>query len=199
MSVRRLVVLLFVLLPLRAQAENGSQAWLRYAALDEATARRQQTTLPGVVVSLGSEPLLQSAQREIVRGVRGLLGRTLRVEPRLPGESAILIGTLAQVRQAAPQLAPAGGSLLNDAFWLKTVTANGIRHLVITGENERGVLYGTFAYLRRLALGEPVADLDVRETPAAPIRWVNEWNNLDGTIERGYGGAVDLLGERARA
>lgn len=25
--------------------------------------------------------------------------------------------------------------------------------------------------------------------PHAPIRWVNQWDNLDGSIERGYGGA----------
>ena len=26
------------------------------------------------------------------------------------------------------------------------------------------------------------------QQPSAPIRWVNDWDNLDGTIERGYGG-----------
>ena len=30
--------------------------------------------------------------------------------------------------------------------------------------------------------------LDERTTPYAPIRWVNQWDNLDGSIERGYGG-----------
>ena len=30
--------------------------------------------------------------------------------------------------------------------------------------------------------------LNRTETPSAPLRWVNEWDNLDGTIERGYGG-----------
>src|SRR5205085_1308831 len=56
---------------------------------------------------------------------------------------------------------------------------------------------------------QPVADLNGMETPAAPLRWVNEWNNLDGTIERGYGGrsiffesghvAADLTRARAYA
>ncbi len=27
-----------------------------------------------------------------------------------------------------------------------------------------------------------------KDAPYAPIRWVNEWNNIDGSIERGYGG-----------
>src|SRR5262249_2784399 len=39
-----------------------------------------------------------------------------------------------------------------------------------------------------VATGEPVAALDIRESPYAPVRWVNHWDNLDGTIERGYGG-----------
>ena len=27
-----------------------------------------------------------------------------------------------------------------------------------------------------------------RDAPYAPVRWMNQWDNLDGTIERGYGG-----------
>ena len=52
---------------------------------------------------------------------------------------------------------------------------------VITGSTDRGVLYGAFAYLRD-------GGIDEKSNPSAPIRWVNQWDNLDGTIERGYGG-----------
>ena len=31
-------------------------------------------------------------------------------------------------------------------------------------------------------------DLDEKQAPYAPIRWINQWDNLDGSIERGYGG-----------
>ena len=55
--------------------------------------------------------------------------------------------------------------------------------------DERGLLYGSFALLRKIALGEPLAALDERTAPYAPVRWVNQWDNLNGTIERGYGGA----------
>jgi alpha-glucuronidase len=60
--------------------------------------------------------------------------------------------------------------------------------LLIAGAGERGVLYGTFEVLRRIASQQSIKSLDVVENPAAPIRWTNEWNNLDGSIERGYGG-----------
>ncbi len=74
------------------------------------------------------------------------------------------------------------------ASLLKTVRSGGPRYMVVTAHNDRGVLYGAFALLRKIALGEPVADLDERHTPYDPVRWINQWDNLDGSIERGYGG-----------
>jgi alpha-glucuronidase len=50
------------------------------------------------------------------------------------------------------------------------------------------VLYGAFALLRQIALQRPIEAIDVREEPFAPIRILNHWDNLDGTIERGYAG-----------
>jgi alpha-glucuronidase len=168
-------------------AETGAAAWLRYAALDEAAARPYRDTLPAVVASAGNATLLQTAQQELIRGVRGMLGRTLRLESGLPAENAILLGTVADLQKTAPQLVPAG-SLEPDGYWLKTVTVNGVRYTLVTARNDRGVLYGTFALLRKIALGESISSLDEKQAPAAPTRWVNQWDNLDGSIERGYGG-----------
>src|SRR5262249_29977341 len=73
-------------------------------------------------------------------------------------------------------------------FFLKTFESNHHHYVVIAGADDRGVLYGTFALLRRIAMGESITSLNNPETPYAPIRWVNQWDNLDGSIERGYGG-----------
>ena len=180
----RLTFLLASLVALHA--ESGADAWLRYAPLDEASAR-QYNTLPAAVATFTATPPAQSAQHELLRGVRGMLGRTLRVESGLPKEPAILLGTLADFHQSAPQLALTADLPL-DGYWLTTASSGGVTYTVITAANDRGVLYGTFAFLRKIALAEPVAKLDEKQSPYAPVRWVNEWNNLDGTIERGYGG-----------
>ena len=87
----------------------------------------------------------------------------------------------------APQLHLAAFSG-KDAYWLKTVVAGNVRYTVVIGGDDRGVLYGAFALLRKIALGEPIGALDDKQAPYAPIRWVNQWDNLDGSIERGYGG-----------
>jgi len=185
--------------PLRA--ETGYDAWLRYASIEGAAARKRLDSLPAVVVALDDSPAIQAAQAEMIRGVRGMLGRTLRAEARLPNESAIVLGTFGALRQAMPEISlrphlkegahlkeALNESLKEDGYWLKSIEVRGHPCLVIAAANDRGVLYGAFAVLRRLALQQPLTALDDRAEPAAPVRWVNQWDNLDGTIERGYGG-----------
>ena len=50
---------------------------------------------------------------------------------------------------------------------------------VITAKNETGLLYGAYAYLRGETTGSK---------PFYKLRILNHWDNLNGTIERGYAG-----------
>ena len=185
MLVVRWFLVVFAVAGLRA--ETGYDAWLRYARLDDAAVAQYRQVVPGVIVASSDNGLEVSARDESIRGLRGMIGRTLRSESGIPKESAIILGTLEEVRRAAPQF-HLDGNLAADGYWLKTVVVGPLHYTVITGSNSRGVLYGSFALLRKIALGEAIASLDEKQAPSVPVRWVNEWNNLDGTIERGYGG-----------
>ncbi|HEX4750068.1 MAG TPA: alpha-glucuronidase family glycosyl hydrolase [Bryobacteraceae bacterium] len=171
--------------PLRA--ENGSAAWLRYALIEDSNVREAYHRLPASTVALDSSLIEQTAQKEMIRGVRGMLGRTLRIDAKLPDEDCVLLGTLASVKRAAPDmLLPE--RLGDDAYLLRTTAAHGHQILLIAGGSDRGVLYGTFALLRKMALQQDLNHVDEQSAPYAPIRWTNEWDNLNGTIERGYAG-----------
>lgn len=50
----------------------------------------------------------------------------------------------------------------------------------------RGVLYGVYALLMRLAAGMPPEQAWTE--PACPLRMLNHWDNMSGRIERGYAG-----------
>ena len=167
-------------------AATGRDAWLRYARLQPAAAARYRA-LPAVTLSLGDTLVLNTAQAELVRGVKGMLGRTLRITSEVPLESAIVIGTIGQLRKTAPALHMIQG-LHGDAFWLTVAPVRGFRCFIITGATERGALYGVFAFLRKIARQQDVFHLNELERPSAPIRWANQWDNLDGSIERGYAG-----------
>lgn len=180
-------VLCGLLVAASLHAETGSDAWLRYAPLNAAPAARYHKNLPAVIISLGDSQISQSARNELVRGIRGMLDRTLRQGSKVPPEGALVLGTLDEFHHAAPQF-HLSGTLVPDGYLLKTLQVSGIPYIIITAENDRGVLYGAFGLLRKLALGKPLDNLDEKQLPYAPIRWVNQWDNLNGSIERGYGG-----------
>jgi alpha-glucuronidase len=161
-------------------AETGYDAWLRYVPVRGAK-------LPAVVVALDDSAVMRSAREELNRGVRGMLGKSPRTQIAMPDRDCILLGTLAAVRRAAPDI-DLPENVAEDGYILKAATARGHFVLLVAGSNDRGVLYGTFALLRKVALGEDLQHVDETHAPFAPIRWTNEWDNLDGSIERGYAG-----------
>jgi alpha-glucuronidase len=169
------------------KSETGYEAWLRYDAIDEKGLRQSYDRLPAAIVTLDEAIVIKAAQEELLRGFRGMLGRTLRVESRLPQEDAILLGTLDSIRKTFPALKP-NAALKADGYLLKTLKRSGHTYLIVTAANDRGVLYGAFALLRRVALGQPIDALDEQENPYAPVRMLDHWDNLDGSIERGYAG-----------
>jgi alpha-glucuronidase len=172
-----------------AHAENGHAMWLRYAALPPDAAARAGAEVPRAIYRLGGDTQIQRAEEELRNGVQGMLGRPLDAVNALPPSGAILVGTLASIKASASALVPASTpDLPADAFWLRTVHQGSQSFTVIAGGDARGTLYGAFAWLRKLADGQVLSTLDDREAPYAPVRWVNQWDNLDGSIERGYGG-----------
>jgi alpha-glucuronidase len=178
-----LVVALTVPISARATAENETDAWLRYAPLDAEGAKRC-ADLPSRVEALHHSLVLDSAQKELIRGMSGMLGRNVQVGSA--GVGAFLLGTVAEVHSLIPDLKLP--QLQSDGYWLKDVRIRGHNSVVIAGLNDRGVLYGVFALLSKIARAENISKIDDVQQPSASLRWVNQWDNLDGHIERGYGG-----------
>ncbi|KAH8155939.1 hypothetical protein CIB48_g12308 [Xylaria polymorpha] len=165
-----------------AAADDGLNAWLRYARLPDNIIR--QVGIPSNIVSLNSTETTSPvyiASQEIQKGVKGILGKDLTISHNSTKGVSIVIGTV-------DAFAAAGGKtdipeLNEDGFWLNT-KGNTVQ---ILGQNERGALYGAFEYLSMLAQGN-FTKVAYATNPSAPIRWVNQWDNMDGTIERGYAG-----------
>jgi alpha-glucuronidase len=170
--------------PLRA--ESGHDAWLPFARLDAHVAQMYET-LPATVLVLGHSLVLETAKRELTHGINEMLGKTVRAQTNLPREKSFILGTLKEVESAVPDIRTAH-KITDDAFWLTTRPVGGASRVIITGSTDRGVLYGVFAFLSRIARNESIATLDELQEPYAPIRWVDQWDNLDGRIERGYAG-----------
>ena len=176
---RGLVIAALVATGLSASAQTADEAWLRYFG------DQGQATTPYRVQSLGSNSLEQSARKELETGIGSLLGASYLTLGNVTTRT--VIGTAKEVHDAFPLLA-IPSDLGRDGYWLRRTYLQNQYHLIVTGADDRGVLYGSYALLRLLATGRDITHLDLRSSPTFPIRWVDEWDNPDGTIERGYAG-----------
>ena len=168
-----------------APAATDLDAWLRYSPLEPATAKKYER-LPSQVVVLGDSPILKTAEGELLIGIPKMTGRTLAAASNVNG-TTIVLATLQDAQTLSPGISH-NEKLIGDGYSITTVKVKNSECLLITALNDRGVLYGAFALLRKIAQGESISHLDENQHPAARIRWVNQWDNLDGSVERGYGG-----------
>jgi alpha-glucuronidase len=178
---RRLLYALALLLGI-ARAEDGSQAWLRYAPIPDASS---YLAVPSQLVALNvtNGSPIYSAQQELQKGIKGIFGKHLDASNAINNDSsAIIIGTLDAYKSGYGDF-EGSEELMEDGYFLSTEGA----HVIIVGSNERGALYGAFDYLSRVAQGK-FSPTSAVYNPQVGVRWTNEWNNLDGSIERGYAG-----------
>lgn len=73
---------------------------------------------------------------------------------------------------------------LKDGYTIKSIQ----NKIVIASSKEIGLLYGVYHILRLQQTNVSTTNLNVTEKPSYDVRILNHWDNLDGTIERGYAG-----------
>ena len=178
-----LLALSFLLIVPYAHPETGEQGWLRYAALPQQAAR--QYRMPQHIVATGQSAVARSAATELARGLHSMLGENFPVSSTLPGDDSFVLGTPTEIQHLLPSWnAPSAPA--PEGFSLATFAAQGHHYWVLAGGTDRGELYGAFRILELVAQQKQVSPGS--DAPSSPIRWVNQWDNFDGSIERGYAG-----------
>ncbi|MDV4151046.1 alpha-glucuronidase family glycosyl hydrolase [Clostridium sp. AL.422] len=62
-------------------------------------------------------------------------------------------------------------------------------YISVTGYDINGVLYGVFHLLRLLEENKEITEEPIIENPENELRLINQWDNIDGTVERGFAGS----------
>jgi alpha-glucuronidase len=68
------------------------------------------------------------------------------------------------------------------------ISGNKTKGITIRSKTDEGILYGAFHLLRLQQTENDKGELNIQESPAFDIRILNHWDNIDGSIERGYAG-----------
>ena len=168
--------------------EDGSKLWLRYPRMEADALPRYVRAARGVLVE-GSSQTSRVAREEVELALDGMLGGANRaIGPDLD-DGAVLVGTTknsATIR--GMNLAADLSQLGPKGFLLRTMTWKGKNITAIASEGEVRALHGAFHWLRLMQTRSAVENLAVAQQPRVMLRTVNHGDNLNGTIERGYGG-----------
>lgn len=171
------------------RAEDGYRLWLRYDVIaNREVLKSYNKQIEGFIVE-GDSPVILAAKRELEKGLEGLLGREIPalgsvgkkrvVIAGTPSGSAI-IGSL-NLQDKLSGLGPEGYIIVSTKYGGKKV-------IVIAANNDAGVMYGIFNFLRLLQTNQPIGSLSLSHVPKIDIRLLNHWDNLDRSVERGYAG-----------
>jgi alpha-glucuronidase len=169
--------------------EDGSQLWLRYVKVPIPGRLAEYRAALAYVVKAGSSATLQAAQSELVKGLSGLAGQTVSVGDQPKGDGAVVLGTPdSSTIVKALSLGSALTAVGNEGYVVQATTTGGSKAIVVAANTDIGVLRGSFALLRHLQCHRTVQGLSLSESPKVQRRILDHWDNLDGSVERGYAG-----------
>jgi len=186
-----LVVLALSVAPLgaRLRAETGYDLWLRYRRVSDAARLAEYRRVFARVSVEGTSPTARVTRDELTLALRGLLDTSVTVGFMAGGNPGLIVGTATSPAIAAllpvSERPPAG----RESFVIANVKVGRQTVIVVAGSSDVGALYGAFALLRELQMQRPVVSLETKSVPRIRRRLLDHWDNLDGSVERGYAGA----------
>jgi alpha-glucuronidase len=182
-----IVVLIVVLWTPSVHAEDGYDLWLRYHPLAPESAQAYRRFASQLIAS-SATPTQNAARAELQRGLGGLLGVPTALADNVAKDGTIIAGTPTASPLVASLHMPTS-DLGREGYRIRSVIVDGHAATAIVGNDDIGVLYGAFHFLRLLQTGQSLEHVDIGEAPRLKLRLLDHWDDLDGHIERGYAGA----------
>jgi alpha-glucuronidase len=169
-------------------SSRSFQLWLQYDPLPDETRKNCIKLLKSIYAPVNS-PILINAREEVKTAIEKMTGSKIILSDSFEQDGVLVLGTWQILKNDLPkELTDRAREFKSDGFLIKSITINGKKVTVITSSNEKGVLYGTFHFLRLIQMKHSTHSLDLTQEPKIDIRLLNHWDNLDGSIERGYAG-----------
>lgn len=171
-------------------AQKDYKLWLQYETKNNLEIKTKYlNSIQGIVI-MGDSETLKVALSELDLGFESMLGNKIAHQTDASGENTIIIGNKSSLNQSLQQNLKSEFEKVNkDGFIIKTISINNKKNIIITGKSDTAVLYGIFSFLRIIQTNQTIENLSIVDSPKIDVRILNHWDNLDGTVERGYAGS----------
>ncbi|MFA9370169.1 MAG: alpha-glucuronidase family glycosyl hydrolase [Labilibaculum antarcticum] len=179
-----IIFLYFITLGYCASSQNkldGSGLWFTNMEKNESG----QVACPSIIYIPQLSPTFTIIHKELKSGLNKLYNKEVKEVSQLDS-NGLCVGTSSQKDLSSYFKNDELSVLGSDGYIIRTVGNN---VTIIIGNTDVAALYGTYHYLRHLQTNNThKTDFDIVEIPSYQRRILNHWDNLDGTVERGYAG-----------
>src|SRR5690606_32291231 len=180
------ILFLFTILPFLSRGDDGYRLWLKYDKItDTAYYSMCQQHLQTFSI-VGSSKTLQVAAKEIKKGFGGMLATNIKEVSS--GDGQLILTKYKDLHTHLKKQFRQDNPFHEEGYFIRSIEEEGKRKIFIVGQEDIGVLYGTFHFLRTVQTRGRLEGLSIRNAPKLQWRMLNHWDNLNRTVERGYAG-----------
>ena len=175
---------------INSSAQADYKLWLQYKKIQDSKLASEYKSKINGFFALGNSPTIQATSKELQSGLSSLLDTKIQTQQDINGENTLVFGSKSSLNEdIIKNLKNELDQVNNEGYIIKTFSLNNKNHILITGNTDIGVLYGVFNFLKLLQTNKSIKNLNIVDSPKINIRMLNHWDNLNGTVERGYAGS----------
>jgi len=170
---------------------KGYRTWLQYDTIENNDIRDQYLKYCSRLTQATDSLIVESAVDELKSGIGSMLGKRITAETYPYQGSSIVLASYEDIQLGNYNISlDLFRDMNNEGYLLKTATNLGRKQddIIIIGKTERGILYGAFHLLRLMQSRSSIGNLHIIDQPKNQLRMINQWDNMDGSVERGYSG-----------
>jgi len=169
--------------------DDGYRLWLKYDKINNSDKLNEYRQMITTVVLQGQSQTCGIIRQELRDGLSGLLGADLPFTESIDKNNCLIAGTPSncEIIEKLSGSLPLD-TLGRDGFIIKSMQIDGRDAVVIAANDDVGLLYGAFNFLRLIQTRQSLDNISIVSKPRIQYRLVNHWDNLDGSVERGYAG-----------
>jgi alpha-glucuronidase len=183
------IISFLLVLNSNAQSLEGYDLWLGYSKIEDPVILSEYKKYTKAIFFNNRSPVLETAQKELFRGINGLLGQPPNMQDSLSLLNTMWVSKKMNLGKDIVDILKADFERIgNEGFIIKSVTVDGKRVLLITANEDIGILYGAFKLLQLMKMHKSFEGINIVDAPKIELRMLNHWDNLDRTVERGYAG-----------
>lgn len=164
------VLFFFSILFFKASADDGYRLWLKYNLLKNTPQKAEYKRFTNFIDNqFGESIIVNTAQKELKNGLVGMLGIALQ------SSSKKVRGIVLKKDLTIPK----------EGHKIQNIGGN----IIILAQMDKGIFHGVFDFLRQVQTESSISTINISSSPKIQLRMLDHWDDVLGTIERGYTGS----------